>query len=66
MMKRILVILTLFMFLVQSHALTTNEINAAHVLVKARYLQFLQGTSTTFDDTPGAKAEEGSARESCN
>ncbi|VGO22330.1 polysaccharide lyase family 8 super-sandwich domain-containing protein [Pontiella sulfatireligans] len=55
-MKRIWVVLLLFMFAAQSRALTTNEINAAHAQVKARYLQFLQGTSTTFDGSLGSEA----------
>ncbi|MBI9021282.1 MAG: hypothetical protein JEZ10_08535 [Verrucomicrobia bacterium] len=39
-----------------SPALTTNEINAAHAQVKARYLQFLKGTATTFDGSYGQDA----------
>ncbi|QHI69321.1 polysaccharide lyase family 8 super-sandwich domain-containing protein [Tichowtungia aerotolerans] len=36
-------------------ALTTNEINAAHAQIKARYLQFLKGTPSSFDGPLGTE-----------
>jgi len=57
-MKHMLAILFLLLVAVQSHALTTNEVDAAHAQIKARYLQFLKGTATTFDGSFGLEAAD--------
>jgi hypothetical protein len=58
MMKHSLVILLVLFSAAHGRAQTTNEINAAHAQIKARYLQYLKGTATTFDGGYGAEAAD--------
>ena len=56
-MNRCIIYLVFLFGAVSAQALTTNEINAAHAAIKARYLEFLQGTPTTFNGSTGTEAK---------